>query len=166
VNATLHGLKRILTWIYRQKVDLGQTRGFTLLEVLVSLTVLAIGSALALSLISGSLGNIRKVQIRTRSIEHAREVMETALLDKSIQQPTSFAGGFEDGSRWSVSVEDYEMPVPPESQQRDLPQNLPVKLLSYTVEMFGPDSMAPDYRLHTLKLVNKSAKDSQMRLPQ
>jgi len=162
VNATLRGLRRIIS---RQKGVLHQSCGFTLLEVLVALTILAIGSALVLSLISGSLGNIRKVQLRTRSIEHAREVMETALLDRSVQQPTAFTGGFEDGSRWSVRVEDYEMPVPPESHPRDLPRSMPVKLLSYTVEMFGPDSRAPDYQLHTLKLVNKPASDLQMRVP-
>ena len=72
----------------RQKGELRRSHGFTLLEVLVALTVLAIGVALVLSLISGSLGNIRKVQLRTRSVEHAQEVMETALLDKSIQQAT------------------------------------------------------------------------------
>jgi prepilin-type N-terminal cleavage/methylation domain-containing protein len=162
----LRGLRRILSRLPRQKNELNQSHGFTLLEVLVALTVLAIGSALALSLISGSLGNIRKVQLRTRSVEHAQEVMETALLDKSIQQPTAFSGGFEDGSRWSVRVEEYEMPAPPQSQPRDLPQNMQVKLLSYTVEMFGSDSRAPDYRLHTLKLVNKPAQDSLMGAPQ
>jgi prepilin-type N-terminal cleavage/methylation domain-containing protein len=162
VNATPRVFRCLLPI---QKVVLRQTHGFTLLEVLVALTVLAIGSALVLSLISGSLGNIRKVQMRTRSIEHAQEVMETALLDKSIQQPTSFSGSFEDGSQWSVRVEDYEMPVPPESEQRDLPQNMPVKLLSYTVEMLGPDSRSPDYRLHTLKLVNKPAQNLQIGAP-
>jgi prepilin-type N-terminal cleavage/methylation domain-containing protein len=137
--------------------------GFTLLEVLVALTVLAIGAALALSLISGSLGNIRKVQLRTRSIEHAHEVMETALLDNSIRQPTSFSGTFDDGSGWSVRVEDFEMPVPPEAQLRELPRNMPVKLLSYTVETSGPNSNAPDCQLRTLKLVVKPANDMQPR---
>ncbi len=156
MNVTFPGLMTILRLRRRQNGELRDAHGFTLLEVLVALTILAIGSALALSLISGSLGNIRKVQLRTRSIEHAREVMETALLDKSIQQPTAFSGNFEDGSRWSVTVEDYEMQAPPELQLRDLPQNMPVKLLSFTVEMFGPDSRAPDYRLHALKLVNRT----------
>ena len=99
-------------------------------------------------------------------MEHAREVMETALLDRSIQQPTTFEGGFEDGSRWSVRVQDYEMPVPPESQLRDLPQNMPVKLLSFTVEMFGPDSKTPDYRLHTLKLIGRSEQNVQLGVTQ
>ena len=167
MNPMFHGLSRLLPRLPRRhRSGWQQSHGFTLLEVLVALTVLAIGAALALSLISGSLGNIRKVQLRSRSVEHAQEVMETALLDKSIQQATSFSGGFEDGSRWTVQVEEYEMPAPPQSQPRDLPQNMPVKLLSYTVEMFGSDSRAPDFRLHTLKLVNKSEQDSLMRVPQ
>ncbi len=141
-------------------------RGFTLLEVLVALTVLAVGAALTLSLISGSLGNIRKVQLRTRTVEHAETVMELALLDGSISEPTAFNGHFEDGIRWSVQVEDYEPPVPPERQQQDLPQNMPVKLLCYTVEMFSPDSRTADYRLQTLKLVPRRALPQPGRLPQ
>ncbi|MBP1602064.1 MAG: hypothetical protein H6Q06_2215, partial [Acidobacteria bacterium] len=50
--------------------------GFTLLEVLVTLAILAVGVTLTLSLISGALANIRKVQIRARTIQHAETVME------------------------------------------------------------------------------------------
>lgn len=122
-----------------------------------ALTVLAVGAALTLSLISGSLGNIRKVQMRTRTIEHAQTVMELALLDDSIQQPTTFTGDFADGTRWSVRVEEYASPdIQPQAQDQAL-QRMPVKLLHYTVEMIGPDSRAPDYRLQTLKLVSKQA---------
>jgi prepilin-type N-terminal cleavage/methylation domain-containing protein len=127
--------------------------GFTLLEVLVGLAVLAVGAALTMSLISGSLGNIRKVQLRTRTIEHAEAVMELALLDDSIERPTTFRGDFEDGTRWSVRVEEY---VPPDAQTQPStvqPQRLAVQLFSYTVEVISPDSRAPDYRLQTLKLV-------------
>jgi prepilin-type N-terminal cleavage/methylation domain-containing protein len=139
--------------------------GFTLLEVLVALTVLAIGAAITLSLISGCLNNIRKVQMRTRIIEHAESVMELALLDDSIQKPTSFKGDFEDGTQWSVYVRDY---VPPSTQAQlqagALQQQvkLPVKLLYYTVEMIGPDSRTPDYRLQTLKLVKVPPEEQSM----
>lgn len=132
----------------------GTSWGFTLLEVLVSLTILAVGVALALSLISGSLGNIRKVQQKTRTVEHAEAVMELALLDDSNNEPRTFAGDFEDGTRWTVHIENYEMPIPEGLQPRSSPQNMTVKLLSYTVEMFSPDSRVSDYRLQTLKLVN------------
>jgi len=141
--------------------------GFTLLEVLVALAILALGAVITLSLISGSLGNIRKVQLRTRTIEHAESVLELALLDASIQQPTAFSGDFEDGTRWSVRVEEYV----PSTQLQPQPQtqtsiDLPVKLLYYTVEMTSPESRAPDYRLQTLKIVKASKEAQPTRLPQ
>jgi prepilin-type N-terminal cleavage/methylation domain-containing protein len=128
-----------------------QSAGFTLLEVLVALSVLAIGAALALSLISGALGNIRKVQLRTRTIQHAETVMELSLLDDSIRQPTVLRGDFEDGTRWSLIVEDIIMPRP-----ASLPQgvDLQQKLLSYSVEVFAPDSQAPDLHLQTVKVLS------------
>ncbi len=140
--------------------------GFTLLEVLVALTVFAVGAALTLSLISGSLGNIRKVQWRTRAIEHAQTVMELALLDDSIFQPTTYTGHFEDGSHWSVNIENYEPPAFPGAQPQDLSRLMPVKLLLYTVEMFNPDSKAPDYRLQTLKLIRNRPQARSAELPQ
>ena len=148
----------------RPSFGLGLEQGFTLLEVLVCLTVLAIGAALTLSLISGSLLNIRKVQLRTRTVEHAEAVMELALLDDSIDRPTTFTGDFEDGTRWSVRVENYTLPAPVELQPRALPQNMPVKLLCYTVEMFSPDARGSDYQLQTLKVVKTGPEDQQARI--
>jgi len=128
-------------------------RGFTLLEVLVALTVLGVGAAITMSLISGSLGNIRKVQMRTRVIEHAEAVMELALLDETIRQPATLDGDFEDGTRWTVYVEEYTLPENLELTEEQL-RGMPLKLLQYTVEMFAPDSGAASYRLQTLKLVS------------
>ena len=140
--------------------------GFTLLEVLVALTVFALAGAVILSLISGSLGNIRKVQLRTRTVEHAEAVMELTLLDESVQAPTTFTGDFADGTRWTVVVEEYvppEIPNPPADGRLIA---MPVKLLSYTVEMFSPNSTGSDYRLQTLKLVRATREDNLMRMPQ
>jgi prepilin-type N-terminal cleavage/methylation domain-containing protein len=141
------------------------TSGFTLLEVLVALTVFAAGAAVMLSLVSGSLGNIRKVQLRTRTIQHAEAVLELALLDESIQDPTSFTGDFEDGTRWSVLVEDYVPPDIPNLLPDGRPVNLQVKFLSYTIEMFSPGSTASDYRLQTLKLVRTKPDNNLVRMP-
>jgi prepilin-type N-terminal cleavage/methylation domain-containing protein len=140
----------------RKSLPARASSGFTLLEVLVSLAVLSVGAALTLSLISGSLGNIRKVQLRTRTIEHAEAVMELALLDPSIQQPTTFTGDFQDGTRWAVQVQDYVPPDEPLDVSSPQQSGLRVRLLSYTVEVIAPDSSEPDYRLQTLKLVSTS----------
>ena len=126
--------------------------GFTLLEVLIGLTVMAVGVALTLSAVSGALGNVRKVQMRTRLVEHAETVMELALLDDSVSGPTTLTGDFEDGTRWTVAIADF---VPPETEPTltTQPTFLPLKLLSYSVEIFAPGSSAPDYRVQTLKVV-------------
>jgi prepilin-type N-terminal cleavage/methylation domain-containing protein len=139
--------------------------GFTLLEVLVALTVFAVAAALILSLVSGSLGSIRKVQLRTRTIEHAEAVMELALLDESIQGPTRFTGDFEDGTRWSVLVEEYVPPDILNLQSDGRHVTMPVKLLGFTIEMFSPNSAASDYGLQTLKMVKATAGENPMRLP-
>lgn len=133
--------------------------GFTLLEVLIALTVLAVGVALTLSLISGSLGNIRKVREQAHAVEHAQAVMESTLLDDSIKGATTLNGDFDDGTRWSVVVSEVEMPAPPTAlssmfQNQPLPTLLtPPKVLSYVVEIIDPTSRTPDFRLQTLKLV-------------
>jgi prepilin-type N-terminal cleavage/methylation domain-containing protein len=140
-------------------------QGFTLLEVLVAMTVLAVGSALVLSLISGSLGNIRKVRLHTRAAEHAQTVMELALLDDSIESATTMRGDFEDGTQWSVAVSEVEMPlistVMPGIQATDVP----MKVLSYDVEIMEPQSTTVDFRLQTLKLVGVQATGQAARIP-
>jgi prepilin-type N-terminal cleavage/methylation domain-containing protein len=148
---------------YPSGSPVGSQAGFTLLEVLVTLTVLGVGIAMTLTLISGSLRNIRKVQVSTRSIQHAETVLEMALLDDSIRRPTSLRGDFEDGTRWTVRIDEYAMPasdanVPRLSDRQSGGQTaaLPVRLFSYTVEVTAPESQAPDFSLQTLKLVNIS----------
>jgi len=126
--------------------------GFTLLEVLVALAILGIGVALTLSLITGSLGNIRKVQQRTRNMHYAQTVMELTLLDQSIRKPTALRGDFPDGTLWSAEVVDYQLPTAQPLNPRQVES--PVKLLLYSVEIRSPDSPTADFRLETLKLVS------------
>ncbi len=131
-----------------------QIAGFTLLEVLVALAILGVGAALTLSLISSALSNIRKVQLRVRNMHHAESVMELTLLDESIGGPKTLTGDFEDGTRWTLVVDDFEMPrnAPLPLLALQQPQ-LPFKMLSYSVDVFAPESPTPDVHLRTLKLV-------------
>jgi general secretion pathway protein I len=135
----------------KMSVHLGASAGFTLLEVLIALAILAIAATVTLSLITGSMGNIRKVQQRTRAIELAESEMESALIDTTIVGPTSRSGSLDDGMNWVVRVEDYtELDKP---QQLGTIINMPVKLLSYSVEVTGSESRTPDFRLQTLKII-------------
>jgi prepilin-type N-terminal cleavage/methylation domain-containing protein len=139
--------------------------GFTLLEVLVTLTILAVGAVLTLSLISASLGNIRKVRLRTRAVEHARQVMELALVDDAIAGPSTLAGDYEDGTRWSVVIGEMQMPVPATVMQNVQMTQLPFKVLSYAVEVTEPNSTTPVFQLQTLKLVSVPVTAAQGRGP-
>jgi general secretion pathway protein I len=147
----------------KSHLNLGESSGFTLLEVLVAIAILAIAATVVLSLMSGSLRNIRKVQMRTKAIEHAEAVMEETLLDSSIQQPTFLNGSLPDGSRWAVRVEDY---LELEKPKTSTIVTMPVKLMSYSVEVTGPESVAPDCRIQTLKLVKTQTDQPLTRIPQ
>jgi prepilin-type N-terminal cleavage/methylation domain-containing protein len=127
--------------------------GFTLLEVLIALTIMAVGVALTLSLISGSLRNVRKVRTNMHLVERAQSVMETVLLDRDITGAGTRGNAFEDGVRWNLQVTEVEMP-PPTALPPGISLQFQVpKVLSYEVAVTAPDSQA-EYRLKTLKLVN------------
>ena len=134
--------------------------GFTLLEVLIALAVLSIGAALTLTLVSGSLRNIRNVQLKNRAIQHAETVLELALLDDSIKKPMKRNGDFPDGTRFVIAVDEY--PMPPEQLAQLSPEqvqalmNAKIRLFTYTVEVTKPDSDVPDFRLQTRKIVDIS----------
>ena len=131
----------------------GRREGFTLLEVLVALVVLAVGAAMIMSVLSGSLGNIRKVQLRTRVMGEAQNIMESALYKDDLQQPTTYSENLEDGFSYVLHVEEYNPEIDTGSQTLTNVE-LPIKLLSYKLEMLGPDSPIPVYQLQTLKIIN------------
>jgi hypothetical protein len=108
---------------------------------------------LTLSLISGALANIRKVQVRARTIQHAETVMELTLLDESISRPTTLNGDFADGTRWIVRVSEYELPKIQQMLQPQQQVAMPVRLFAYSLEIMSPGASGPDLRLETLKLV-------------
>jgi general secretion pathway protein I len=128
--------------------------GFTLLEVIVALAVLSLGVTLTLSLISGSLRNIRNAQLRGRIVQHAETVMETVLLDDTIKQPITLPGDFQDGTRWVAKVEEYQEQETISQTLTPEQATLPLRLFSYTVEVYNPGSKTADFTLRTLKLVN------------
>jgi general secretion pathway protein I len=140
--------------------------GFTLLEVIIALAILSLGVTLTLSLISGSLRNIRNAQLRGRVVQHAETVMEIVLLDDTIRVATTVPGDFQDGTRWIAKVEEYQQQEPVNQTQSPQQAELPLRLLSYTVEVFSSGSNTADFTLRTLKLVNTQTPLSPVQLAQ
>lgn len=79
--------------------------GFTLIEVLVAVMVLAISLVVIMQLFSGGLKSNRISSDYLYGIFHAREKMEELLLTQE-WTPAELSGDFEDGYRWTATIEE------------------------------------------------------------
>ncbi len=77
--------------------------GFTLIEVIVAIAILAISFVMIMQLFSGGLRISRKSCDYTIAIVHAKDKIEELSLE-----PTQSSGKFEDGFEWESEVQPYE----------------------------------------------------------
>jgi len=89
----------------------GESKGFTLLEVLVATMVLGIAVVIVMQLFSGGLDQARRAEDYTRAVFHARAKMEEVLLAPPAG-PVLERGVFGDGYRWALeALPDTEAPI-------------------------------------------------------
>ena len=83
------------------------SRGFTLFEVLIAFTILAVSLVALLRAFSSGLRGLDAAEAATAAVQHARSKIEevgTAIpLEPGVQE-----GAFEDGYRWRVVIEPHE----------------------------------------------------------
>ena len=75
-------------------------KGFTLIEVIVAIAILAISLVMIMQLFSGGLRASRASCDYTRAIVHAKDKMEELSVD-----PVQDSGEFEDGFKWESEVQ-------------------------------------------------------------
>ncbi len=94
-------------------------QGFTLLEVMVSLAILAFGLVTVMQLFSSSLRNAKVSQDYTNAIFAARQKIEEILVTEKDFEGYEDSGDFEDlpGYSWTFTSEIYE-PEETESEDR------------------------------------------------
>ncbi|MHB9098527.1 MAG: type IV pilus modification PilV family protein, partial [Syntrophales bacterium] len=78
-------------------------RGFTLIETLVAISILAISLAVILQLFSGGLKSSTLSDEYTRGIFHAREKMDEILLAEELTEGV-INGEFDDGFKWKAEA--------------------------------------------------------------
>lgn len=78
-------------------------RGFTLIEVLVAMSILAISLTVVLQLFSGGLKSSRLSDEYTRGIFYAREKMDEILLAEELNEGV-ISGEFDDGFKWRAKA--------------------------------------------------------------
>ena len=81
--------------------------GFTLIEILVAVMILAISVVVILQLFSGGLKASRLSGDYTRAIFHAREKMDEILLQDQMMNEV-LEGEFDDGYQWRVDIQYIE----------------------------------------------------------
>jgi general secretion pathway protein I len=86
-----------------KRINPSQTRGFTLLEVLVSTVLLGSVFVAVLSLASQSLRNIGHIEPQERALVYGREKMNEILLLEKLG-PGTQSGRWDDGYQWQVEI--------------------------------------------------------------
>ena len=122
-----------------------QRAGFTLIEVIVAIAILAISLVMIMQLFSGGLRASRASCDYTRAIVHAKDKMEELYIE-----PVSGSGEFEDGFKW-------ESEVYPLEEYKGKPENLDINLLKVKVKVIWSNiaNQQKSVELVSLKTIEK-----------
>ena len=127
-------------------------RGFTLIEILVAISVLAISLVVILQLFSGGLKSVRLSDQYTRAIFYGREKMEEILLMVDLEagsQEGSQEGESEDLLRWRAEI----VLIEPEEEEVS---ELPYDTLGIVLEvMWQEGEKEKHFQISTMKVVEK-----------
>lgn len=127
-------------------------KGFTLIETLVAISILAISLVVILQLFSGGLKSGKLSDEYTCAIFHAREKMDEILLAEEITQGV-VEGEFEDGFKWKTEI----VLVEPEE---DVEGKLPFDAFNIKVDVFwGTGGHERHFEISTMKIGEKSEGD-------
>jgi general secretion pathway protein I len=84
------------------------SKGFTLIEIMVAMAVLGVCLVTIMQLFSGGLRSSKVSNDYTRAAIRAKEKMEEILLNNEFSEG-SFSGDFADGFRWRVDVAQFKI---------------------------------------------------------
>lgn len=129
--------------------------GFTLIEILTAMMILAIAMVMVLQLFSGGLKAGKLSEDYNRAVLHARAKMEETLLIEEMEEGV-LEGEFEDGFRWKTEIASY---LPPEEDpDEEVFPAIPVALFGVVVEIGWPTGERT-FRIQTLKAVESTGDD-------
>jgi general secretion pathway protein I len=115
-----------------------RARGFTLIEIVVSFAVLAIGLGIAMQIATGAMRNARQAEQRTEAALYAQSLLDSVGIGERLEEGGS-SGEFGDAYRWELSVTPFEVESPADSPLD--PALAPVQL--YRLELVVTWGQAP-----------------------
>ena len=101
-------IARFKKGLFTSGIDGCSTTGFTLIEVVVAMAILAIGLTVIIELFSGGLRLGRTSEEYTRAMGYARMKMEEIISKRNIQEGTD-EGDFDKTFRWQVDVKKIDL---------------------------------------------------------
>ncbi len=131
-------------------------RGFSVLEVLVALVILALVGTALFSLFSGALTNVSAAEDYSRAVLVADSVLTEAAGTTPLREGTK-SGTTEDGRiDWTASVKAYQPPASPNANAADTAGSVPMTLKLWQIEaevrFAGPNGKERSLKLTTLRL--------------
>ena len=125
----------------------GPDRGFTLIETLVAISILAISLVVLMQLFSGGLKSSRLSDEYTLGIFHAREKMDEILLAGELTEGI-IDGEFDDGFRWKAEAVQVDI----KKEAKDV--NLPLRAFSIRVAVtWDAGGREKQFAVSAIKLV-------------
>ena len=82
-----------------------EPRGFSLMEVLVAMTILGVAFSTLFSLISGSLRNVDRIQEHDKIVRWGQMKLNEIVLHMNQASSPPLSGSFDDKYRWQANVE-------------------------------------------------------------
>lgn len=126
-----------------------RVRGFTLIEIIVSFAILALGLGLAMQIATGAMRNAKRAAERTEAALYAKSLLDSAGVGERLEEGES-SGDFGDDYRWTLSVTKHE--IEQEGPSPIDPSMSPVQL--YRLELrveWGERKQAQEARFVTLR---------------
>ena len=138
----------LLLTLKKDRIFPKKSKGFTLIEILVAITVLSICLVVIMELFAGGLKNGMLTGKYTSAVFHGRAIMEEILLSPALITG-DHAGDFGDGFIWNVQV----FPVEKTEENNMV---TPLTMMQVSVDVSWNDGKKERHvRLNTLQIVNE-----------
>ena len=124
-------------------------KGFTILEVLVAFTLLAITFGTVMEIIAGSSKNTIKASRNTKTALLAQSKMDELGLQEKLEEGTTY-GDFDENTSWQLEIVPYDAPYEGDYNQDFSAVELMDITLTITTE-FGRKQQ--DVKFHTLRAI-------------
>ena len=133
------------------------TQGFSLLEILVAFTLLAVAMGVLMQIFSRGVNGATLADRYAKATMYAESKLASVGIEESLKE-SSASGKFDDDFSWALSVRPYQDPFPKEPSVADFEKLMPTQLYEVDLKVsFTPDDRRERvFNLSTLRLGPKT----------